>query len=106
MLCLKKNSNFKKQRNNKQKIINIKEGTIQRANLFGEVCEKVNKVNRALTLTKNLILLQKFAQKNKLWTRVFTHHGIVYDISEKVTSVITNVCVYKNGGFLGTFIDT
>ena len=48
----------------------------------------------------------KICSKNKLWTRVFTHHGIVYDISEKVTSVITNVCVYKNGGFLDTFIDT
>ena len=36
-------SNFKKQRNNKQKIVNIKGGTIEKVRLFGGLAKKLTK---------------------------------------------------------------
>ena len=80
-----KNINFKKQRNNKKKITNIKRGLLEKVRLVGGVCQKVNKTNRAL----RVILIQMFM-------KVFTHHEIIYRIP---------ICVHnKNCGIMRTYI--
>lgn len=58
---LRENTNFKKQTNNKPKIVNINAEIIEKVRIFGGVCEKGNQTNKLLRVR----LIQTFAPKNE-----------------------------------------
>ena len=50
---------FKKRRNDKEKIINMKEAVTEKVRLIDEIYKKVNKTNR----TSRVLLIERFVPK-------------------------------------------